>query len=355
MSSIRLPIPAMLVSLLVLVVACGVDAPEPAAPRPADPAVGAAVVALLPATPQPALPSLPAAPQVLPTPVPTPTAMPAPVRFLDQPPAPAPVQFPLTVTDTNGNELTFDRPPERIVAYDSAVVEILFAIGEGHRVIGTHDFVSYPPEADDVPRLGGAFDINVEAIVALEPDLVYLFFDRFQPDLERAGVKVLYIQTLSNDFTRVADQIRLWGQITDSPGEAEEVALEFERRVDRIAGMVASQRPGASIFQDIGGFWTPGSGTLVGEVFELLNLRNVASDISGYAQLSPEVIVEKNPHVILTTDRNAILDNPAFANIAAVRNGQVFDLNSTLLSVAGPRFVDGIEELAQLVYPALFR
>ena len=95
--------------------------------------------------------------------------------------------------------------------------------------------------------------------------------------------------------------------------------------------------------------------TLVGEVFELLNLRNIASDISGYAQLSPEVIVDKNPHVILTTDRNAILDNPAFANVAAVRNGQVFDLNSTLLSVAGPRFVDGIEELAQLVYPALFR
>ena len=265
------------------------------------------------------------------------------------------MQFPLTVTDTNGNELTFEEPPERIVAYDSAIVEILFAIGEGHRVIGTHDFVSYPQEADDVPRLGGAFDINVEAIVALEPDLVYLFFDRFQPDLERAGVRVLYIQTLNNDFIKVADQIRLWGQITDSPAEAEKVALEFERRVDRIAGMVASRQPGASIFQDIGGFWTPGNDTLVGEVFELLNLRNIADDISGYAQLSPEVIVDKNPHVILTTDRNAIIDNPAFANVAAVRNGQVFDLNSTLLSVAGPRFVDGIEELAQLVYPALFR
>jgi iron complex transport system substrate-binding protein len=280
---------------------------------------------------------------------------PAASRLLEPPPAPAPVQFPLTVTDTNGNELTFDEPPERIVAYDSAVVEILFAIGEGHRVIGTHDFVSYPPEADDVPRLGGAFDINIEAIVALEPDLVFLFFDRFQPDLERAGVKVFYLQTLNNDFTRVADQIRLWGQITDSPVEAEEVALEFERRVDRIAGMVGLGGDRASIFQDIGGFWTPGADTLISEVFELLKLRNVADDISGYAQLSPEVIVEKDPHVILTTDRNAILDNPAFAKVAAVRNGQVFDLNSTLLSVAGPRFVDGIEELAQLVYPALFR
>ena len=216
MSSLRLPIPAILASLLVFVVACGADAPEPVAPRPADPAVAAPVVALLPATPQPTLPSLPAAPAVLPPPSPAPTATPAPVRVLDQPQTPGPVQFPLTVTDTNGNELTFDEPPERIVAYDSAIVEILFAIGEGHRVIGTHDFVSYPPEADDVPRLGGAFDINVEAIVALEPDLVYLFFDRFQPDLERAGVRVLYIQTLNNDFIKVADQIRLWGQITDS-------------------------------------------------------------------------------------------------------------------------------------------
>ncbi len=347
----------MLASLLVLAACGGAAAAEPSIPRPAAPAVAPSAAEVAPLAPEPALPSLPAMSQVLPAPAPPPVASPARAqpRVLESHPTPSPVQFPLTIADSNGNEVTFDAPPERIVAYDSAIVEILFAIGEGHRVVGTHDFVSYPPEADDVARLGGAFDINIEAIVALKPDLVFLFFDRFQPDIERAGVKVLYIQTLNNDFTKVADQIRLWGQITDSPAEAEAVAREFERRVETIVSMVDRQGPGASIFQDIGGFWTPGGDTLVGEVFELLRLRNIADDISGYAQLSPEVIVEKDPHVILTTDRNAFLDNPAFANVAAVRNGQVFVLNSTLLSVAGPRFVDGIEELAQVVYPALFR
>ena len=262
--------------------------------------------------------------------------------------------FPLSITDSNGVQVIFDAPPERIVAYDSAVLEILFALGEGHRVVGTHDFVSYPPEADDVQRLGGAFDVNVEAIVALEPDLVYLFFNRFQPDLELAGLKVLYLETLSHDFIKVTDDITLWGRIIGNPAAADALAKKFRARVEGFETSMASQGPELSIFQDIGGFWTPGPDTLVGEVFQLLKLRNIANDVSGYAQLSPEVIVERDPQIVLTTDVKAFLDNPAFAGMQAVRNDQVIEMNSTLLSVAGPRFVDGIEELAKLVYPALF-
>ncbi len=327
------PLVLVIVAFLTVLAACseGVVA-QPAAPStpvPAAPAI--ASVSVEPATPAKPLPALPALA-----------------------PLPPPL-FPLYITDSNGAEVFFDEPPERIVAYDSAVVEILFALGEGHRVVGTHDFVSYPPEADDVQRLGGAFDINVEAIVALEPDLVYLFFDRFQPDLERAGLKVLYLETLNNDFIKVTDDMRLWGRITGNPAAADALAKKFQARVDGFkASMASSDDSGLSIFQDIGGFWTPGPDTLVGEVFQLLKLRNIASDISGYAQLSPEVIVERDPQIVFTTDVEAFLDNPAFAGVQAVRNGQVIEMNSTLLSVAGPRFVDGIEELAKLVYPVLF-
>ena len=353
------PLVSVAVASLAVLAACSDGAvAQPAAPRapaPAAPAIASvSVEPAAPAEPAPALPALAPLPASDVAPAPAPAALPRPTRVPAPVLSPAPVTFPLSITDSNGDEVIFDEPPERIVAYDSAVVEILFALGEGHRVVGTHDFVSYPPEADDVPRLGGAFDINVEAIVALEPDLVYLFFDRFQPDLERAGLKVLYLKTLNNDFIKVTDDIRLWGRITGNPAAADALAKKFQARVEGFEASMASYGPGLSIVQDIGGFWTPGPDTLVGEVFQLLKLRNIASDISGYAQLSPEVIVERDPQIVFTTDPKAFLDNPAFAGVQAVRNGQVIEMNSTLLSVAGPRFVDGIEELAKLVYPALF-
>ncbi|MCI0438497.1 MAG: ABC transporter substrate-binding protein [Chloroflexi bacterium] len=250
--------------------------------------------------------------------------------------------------------MVFDEPPERIVAFDSAAVETLFAMGEGHRVVATHSFVSYPPEADSIPRVGGAFDMNIEATVALEPDLVFIFFDRFLPDLERAGLKVLYIQTLNNDFEKVADQIRMWGQIVGNPTAAERVASDFTRRIEEIRARMAPYESGPVVMQDEGALWTPGPDTLVGEVFDLLKLQNIAHDVSGYAQLSPEVIVERNPQLIITFDPATFLDNPAFSNVLAVKNDQVY-ATSGKLSVAGPRFVEGIEELAALAYPGLFR
>ena len=277
------------------------------------------------------------------------TPLPAPT------PEPVAAPFPYTVTDSNGRDITFAEPPQRIVSFDSAVVEALFAIGEGERIVGTHDFVSYPPEAADIPRLGDAFNINLEATVALEPDLVFVFSDGFLADLERVGLKVLYQKSLSDDFRKVADSIRMWGRITGSLDAAEALATQFQDRVARIEGTMASRAEGPSVFQDEGELWTPGPDTLIGEVFRLLKLRNVAHDISGYAQLSPEVIVEGDPEIIIASYGDTISDRPAFANVQAVKNNRIFVPQSDALSVAGPRYIDGIEELARWVYPDLFQ
>ena len=263
--------------------------------------------------------------------------------------------FPFTITDSNGEEVSFEEPPEKIVAFDSAAVEILFAIGEGGRVVGTHDFVSYPPETTDIPRLGDNFNMNIEATVALEPDLVFVFFDTALPDLEIAGLKVLYLESLTDDFRKVADNIRLWGGITGSPDVAEAVAAQFEARIAKIEETLAPHGAGPSVFQDEGELWTPGSDTLVGQVFSLLKLQNIAHDVSGYAQMSPEVIVERDPEIIIASYGDTISGNPAFKNIAAVENNRILVPQSDALNVAGPRFAEGIETLAKWVYPELFK
>ena len=355
--------------LLAAVAACDQEAPEPVASKTtiaqaAEPSPNATAVPDTP-TPAPTPTNTPAPPTTTRTPPPEPTGTPQPTATATVPPEPtatptpepttaAAGNFPVTVQSSDGREIVFERPPERIVAFDSAVVEILFAIGEGDRVAGTHDFVSYPPETESIERVGDAFNMNIEAVVALEPDLVYVFFDRFVEDLERAGLKVLYVETLAQDFTKVADNVRLWGQIIGNPDAAEAVARDFEVRVKAIRAAMEQVEAGPTIFQDVGGFWTPGAGTLVQEVFDLLKLENIAAEIEGYAQLSPEVIVEKDPAVIISGSPESFSDDPAFENVRAVKDGAIYSLGSDALSIAGPRFVEGIEEIFRLVYPDLF-
>ena len=353
---------ALGLGVAIAMAACtGAPAEAPQPPEAPAPAVaGAPPVAPHPSeAPVEAQPPLP----------PEPAAQPAPPRQPEPPPSPTPTSrhtanveptaipatFPVTVMSADGREVVFEEPPERIVAFDSAAVEILFAIGAGDRVAATHAFVSYPPETADIPRVGDAFNMDIEAVVDLEPDLVYVFFPTFVEDLERAGLKALYIPSLSQDFRRVADNIRVWGQIVGSPNEAERVARDFEDRVEAIEDVMEPFGTGMSVFQDVGGFWTPGRGTLVQEVFDVLKLENIASDIEGYAQISPEVIVEKDPDVIIAGSVEAIEGEAALSDVRAVRNGAIYVPPTDALSIAGPRFVEGIEDLARWVYPGLFR
>lgn len=271
-------------------------------------------------------------------------------------PTPIPAVFPVTVQDGNGNDVTFDSPPERIVAFDGSVVDILFAIGEGDRIVATHQYVDYPPDAvAAIPRVGDAFNMDIEAVVALEPDLVFVFYDAFTQDLDRVGLKTLVIPSLSDDFERIADNIRMWGAIVGNPDSAERVASDFEARVAAVRDTMAPYGAGPVVFQDAGGYWTPGQGTMMQEVFDLLKLENAASEIQGYAQISPEQIVEKDPTLIITGNPQGYLDDPAFQNVNAVLNGNVLTLPSDALAIQSPRFMDGVEEMARLVYPGIFK
>ena len=346
-------------------VACAAEEPgaplQPQAPVQAAPAQPAVAPQTGPSSaPTQPLPAAPALPAVAPAVVATDSSATTPARGgISRPkaaePTPIPAVFPVIVQDGNGREITFDEPPERIVAFGSDAVEILFAIGEGDRIVGTHQYVSYPPEVAKIARVGDAFNMDIEATVALEPDLVYVFFDRFVQDLERAGLNVLYIPTLSDDFEGIADRIRMWGRIVGNPDAAETVARDFEARVAAIRETMEPVGVGPTVFQDAGGFWTPGQGTMMQKVFDLLKLENVARDIEGYAQISPEVIVERDPTIIFTSNPAGFTDEPAFESVRAVRHGMLLTMSTDALSVQGPRYIEGVEEMARLVYPGIFR
>lgn len=263
------------------------------------------------------------------------------------------------MVSSDGKEVTFETPPERIVVYDGAAVEMLFAIGEGDRIAGTHSYVTYPPETVEITKVGDAFNMDIEAIVALEPDLVYVFYDRFNADLERAGLKVLYIKSLSHGFREVAAQIRMWGAITGATEEANKVADDFDARVAAIQEKMEDVEPAWTVYSHGFDWWTPGRNTLVNDVFELLKLENVA-DFEGYQQINPEIIVANEPDIIMADSVESITENPVLSTLHMVEDPEhiehhVFVMSEgNSFSVAGPRFIDAVEEFGAWVYPNAF-
>jgi len=266
------------------------------------------------------------------------------------------LQFPISVIDRNGDAVRFDAPPERIVAFDSAAVETLFVIGEGHRVVGTHEYITHPPEAENIAKVGDAFNMDIEAIVDLNPDLVFIFYSSFEQQLEDAGLKVLMMENVDDDYIKMSDNFRMWGAITGAVQRAEILSTDFERRISLIEETLAPYKIGPSVFQDVGGMWTPGNNTLVGKVFQSLKLQNIAHDVDGYIQFSPEIVIERNPQYIIAPYwEDNFTHNPAYAEVLAVKNGTVLTPNWDYLDVAGPRFILGMEELAKAIYPGIFK
>ena len=363
-------------AILMLAVACGDDATATPGPTvastdvPADPGSATPTAAAAAVTPQPAtqpaitpgvtnfftptavLEPTPASAftPVLPTPAPTPAAPPTPT--------PTPSHYPLTVTDSNGEEVVFEEAPNKIVALDSAVVEFLFAMGEGDRIVATHDFLTYPPEAVDLPRVGSAFQVNAERILELDPDLITVFFASAVDAVSGLGIPVLYIET-PQDVQGIPEQIQMWGAIVNNPEAAGRVTEKFDSRLAMILEKLADVEEGPRVFHDDSLFYTSGPDTFVGNAYTLLKAQNIANDLPApYGQLSPEVIVERDPEVIVATFSNIpqeYLDNPAFENVSAVKNNRIPVVEPDgILSVAGTRFLEGVEWLAKALYPDLF-
>ena len=264
------------------------------------------------------------------------------------------VEYPIAIMSSDGEIVTFASAPQRIIAFDSSAVEILFDIGESNKVIATHSFATHPSAVSNLPKVGDAFNLDLEAIVALEPDLVFVFYESNVQPLRKLGLKVLYIKTLDHNFEKTTELIRMWGRITNNMEGASTSINDFNTKIDIISKKIDSSTKGPRIFQDIGGLWTPGTNTLVHEVFELLKADNIAKEIDGYAQISPEIIVEKNPQIIITPNPEVFLENKAYENVSAVKNNKIYSLQSDSLSVPGPRFPDGIIEIAKYMYPNKF-
>lgn len=276
--------------------------------------------------------------------------------------------FPLTLTDALDNEVVIEEEPKTIVSLIPSNTEIVYELGLGEKVVGLSDYDNYPEETANVEKVGG-MEFNVEKIVSLNPDIVLahessaLAAEAGLTQLKDAGITVFVVNDAVN-FEEVYETINLIGQMTGTTEEAEALTADMKAKLDEIKEKAATVTEKKKVFVEVSpapDIYTPGKNTFMDIMLQVINAENAAGDLDGWASIDQESIVERNPDVIITTygyysedPVGQVTSREGWADMTAVKNKQVVDVHSDLVTRPGPRLVEGVEELAKAVYPEVF-
>ena len=276
----------------------------------------------------------------------------------------------ITLTDGLGREVKLEGPAQRIVSLAPSITEFLFAVGAGSQTVGRDDASNFPEAALNVASIGTTYgDLNTEAIVALTPDLV-IAAQANTPEqvksLEDLGITVYYLKDPVT-FAELYEQVEFFGQLTGHEEEASALAESLAARVDAVTAAVANVTEKPKVFYEIDGTdaskpWTTGPGTFIDTMINMAGGVNVGGVLSApYAQISAEEIVSQNPDIIVLGDAafgvtsESVAARAGWGEITAVKDGSIFPFDDSLASRPGPRLVDGLEQLAKLLHPELFK
>jgi iron complex transport system substrate-binding protein len=296
-----------------------------------------------------------------PTPIPTqPTANTLP---------PATANPSVTLTDGLNRTVTLTGPAQRVVSLAPANTEILFAIRAGSQVVGRDETSDYPVAALSLPTVGGYSGFNLEAIVALHPDLVLaggINTPELVASLEHLGLTVYYLPnptTLEEMYTNLETVAKLTGHET----EAAILVDSLKSQVAAVDAKIKTLSFAPTVYYELDATeptkpFTAGPGSFVDLLIDRAGGINIGAELSSqWAQISLEQLVVINPGVIILGDSaygetpEKVAARPGWGTLTAVQTGQIFAFDDNLVSRPGPRLVDGLEALAKLLHPDLFK
>ena len=258
-----------------------------------------------------------------------------------------------------------DDAPSRIVSLSPTHTEMLFALDAASQVIAVDSLSNYPPEAEAVRTDLSAYEPNVEAISAYEPDLVVIAddFTGLTEQLDAIGIPVwegLAPATLDDVYAQIEDLGRTIGRVDEAAG----VVGAMRSAVETILAQSPGLELGFNYYHELDDTnYSVTSNTFVGSLYSLFGLRNIADVSEGtsdYPQLSAEFIVSQDPDLVFLADTvccgvtaESVAARPGWGDLSAVRNGLVFEMNDDLASRWGPRVVDYLWAISEALETAV--
>ena len=276
--------------------------------------------------------------------------------------------FPMHITDSAGRTVVIEKKPERILSLAPANTEILFALGLGKKVVGVTDFCDYPPEAKDKKSVGDFYGPSIEAAIALEPDIIFAAGGvqlETAAQLEQLGQTVVIIEPQS--IQEVIRAVELIGNITGSTARAGSLAEEMQDRTDAVVERLRSSRAGEPVetFIIVWGqdnqLFTAGENTFISNLLEVAGGVNTAAGVPGdYPVFSVEGLLEEDPDVIISIDHQykdpeEVKQVLHWEGLTALKTGRVYVVSDPdLVTLPGPRVVEGLEVIARYLHPECF-
>ncbi len=260
----------------------------------------------------------------------------------------------VVVTDERGAAIDFTQPPQRIVALLPSLTESVCALGACSRLVGVDRYSNSPESVRGLPQVGGGLDPNIEAIVALKPDLVLLAkSSRVTQRLEQLGIKVLVLEPKSHaDVRRVLDAL---GQVLGAD-DPQRVWRAIDASVAAAAQSLPPQAKGTRVYFEINSTpYAAGESSFIGETLTRLGVKNIVPAALGpFPKLNPEYVVRANPDLIMVSERSAqgLEQRPGWSLIRAVRDGHICRFTaaqSDVLVRPGPRMGEAARLMAQCI------
>ena len=269
-------------------------------------------------------------------------------------------EAPIQITDDLGRNVTLEEHPQRIISTAPSNTEILFALGLGERVIGVTEYCDYPEEAREKEKIGGFSTVDIEMATALNPDLILASEKTGLENIEKLeelGMTVVVLQPENVDG--ILEDIRLVGKITGEEARAAELAGDMENRIKNVQENTKSlEKPEVFYVVWHDPLMSAGSGTFISDLIDMAGGTNIAHDMEGYKAMSLEVVVERDPDIIIIPTgmgKQPIYDfvvaEERLGDVSAVKNERVYKIDQNIVSRAGPRIVDGLEEFAKYIHP----
>ncbi len=270
-----------------------------------------------------------------------------------------------TVIDQLGRKVVLTSNLQRIVALAPSITEIVFALGQEHRLKGVTMFSDFPPEAKQIPSVGSYVNLDLERIVSLKPDLCIATKDGNSKQIVQylESLKIPVYAVDPKNLASVMDTILEVGRLLDVSPRATTLVENMRSRIEQIKSSVATTGHRPRVFFQIGisPIVSVGTNTFTHELIVLAGGQNLAQGPVPYPRYSQEKVLGLAPEVFIISSmaRGEVFERvknkwSRWTDLPAVKNDRICLVDSNILDRPTPRMVDGLELLVKIIHPELF-
>jgi iron complex transport system substrate-binding protein len=258
------------------------------------------------------------------------------------------------VMDDRGKTISLSSPPQRIVSLLPSLTESICALGKCQYLVGVDRFSNWPLSLQNLPKLGGMSDSNLEAIVQLKPDLVVV--DKSSPIISR--LEDLRIPVMAFEIKTMADEERTLKKLDLALGSKEsgrvwsQIQAEITRANKQLDG---SQKNMRVYFEVNAAPYAAGKSSFIGELLTRLELHNIIPESLGpFPKINPEFVVQAKPQIIMLSQTSLadMKKRPGWADIPAIKENRICAFKkeqSDVIVRPGPRMGEAALILSQCI------